>query len=315
MPKISVIIPSYNSAHCLPDAIDSILAQDYQNLEILVVDDGSTDNTKDVINSYINSVKKNRSCRILYVYKENGGVSSARNVGIENARGEYIAFLDADDTLLENSISQRVAFMEENQEVGIVFTNYYIFANEDKSLSEHKIAYDEIFLTNLKSNSEHNCGDNYIMNKSFYPNFLSFRPFPIWTGTVMIRKTILDSVGIFREDISSGEDRDYWMRIIKNHIVGYIDTVLSCYHNYQSTLTKNIVNCRSDRIIVFKELLCDDNELDNNRLKEIISEEYFELGYYYYKNNEYLRSKLCFFQALINSRLSVKLVLFYTCSA
>ena len=89
MIPVSVIIPTYNRSHCLGDAIDSVLAQTHKNLEIIVVDDGSTDGTKDIVRSYGWPVK--------YIYQTNQGVSAARNRGIKEARSEWIAFLDSDD--------------------------------------------------------------------------------------------------------------------------------------------------------------------------------------------------------------------------
>lgn len=97
-PLISIVIPAYNAAKYISDAIQSVLQQDYRPLEVIVVDDGSTDNTREV-------VERIASPELFYFYKENGGASSARNYGIERANGEYIRFVDADDILLPGSLS------------------------------------------------------------------------------------------------------------------------------------------------------------------------------------------------------------------
>lgn len=100
-PLVSVIIPSYNASEFISDAIDSVLEQDYRPIEIIVVDDGSTDSTREVVSKYeVQEVK--------YYYKENGGVSSARNYGIKKSSGEFIRFVDADDFLLQGSIRSQV---------------------------------------------------------------------------------------------------------------------------------------------------------------------------------------------------------------
>ncbi len=92
-PLISVIIPTYNRANFLGEAIESVLSQTYKNLEVIIIDDGSTDDTRQLIEKYTDK-------RIIYLYQEHGGTSAARNKGIQEAKGEYIAFLDSDDIWL-----------------------------------------------------------------------------------------------------------------------------------------------------------------------------------------------------------------------
>mgnify|MGYP006310098299 FL=1 len=120
---VSVITPSFNAAKVLPHAINSVLSQSYQNFEIIVVYDGSTDNTKEVVEKYINN---SNPCRIRYIYQENAGVSNARNTGMKKAKGQYIAFLDSDDIFLEESLAERVHFLSQNQAIALVFTDYYL---------------------------------------------------------------------------------------------------------------------------------------------------------------------------------------------
>ena len=109
MPNISVIIPTYNRAHLIKDSVSSVLSQTLKPAETIVIDDGSTDGTWPILKKLGFSVSDNKKNTLRYIYKENGGVSSARNVGIELASSEYIALLDSDDqwkpTKLENQIS------------------------------------------------------------------------------------------------------------------------------------------------------------------------------------------------------------------
>ena len=99
-PKVSVVIPTYNSSQFIVETLESVFAQTYKDYEIIVVDDGSTDNTKEVLQPY--------TSRIKYIYKENGGPASARNVGIKSAQGEYIAFLDSDDRWLPEKLEKHI---------------------------------------------------------------------------------------------------------------------------------------------------------------------------------------------------------------
>ena len=120
-PLVSVVIPTYNSAEFLIQALESVFNQTYTNYEVIVVDDGSTDNTRQVIEPY-------RS-RLNYIYQANQGVAVARNKGIEVARGEWIAFLDADDLFLPQKLQQQVAVFAAQPEIGMVVSGWQI-ANE-----------------------------------------------------------------------------------------------------------------------------------------------------------------------------------------
>ncbi|WP_143438568.1 glycosyltransferase family A protein, partial [Hydrocoleum sp. CS-953] len=115
-PRVSVIIPVYNCDRYISQAIESILAQTYQSYEIIVIDDGSTDNTRLALQPYIEKIR--------YVYQENQGVSAARNHGIDLARGELIAFLDADDFFLPDKLTAQVGVFDAQPNLGIVHSGW-----------------------------------------------------------------------------------------------------------------------------------------------------------------------------------------------
>lgn len=116
-PLVSVIVPSYNTAQYVPDAVRSILAQSYQNLEVRVVDDGSKDNTREVMQAFANDP------RVFYHYQENRGESGARNTGIRESKGDLIALLDADDLWMPRKLELQVPCFQAHPEVGVVYTN------------------------------------------------------------------------------------------------------------------------------------------------------------------------------------------------
>lgn len=125
---ISVIIPTYNYGKYIEEAIQSVLQQDYAPLEILIVDDGSTDNTREIVKPYLTD-------NVRYFYQENKGHAAARNFGIRQARGEYIAQLDADDLYLPHKLSRQMAYMKAHPECEIVFTlfkNIFIGSEEQE---------------------------------------------------------------------------------------------------------------------------------------------------------------------------------------
>ena len=115
-PLVSIIIPTYNRAKFLPTAIQSALQQSYPNIEVIVIDDGSTDNTKMALEPFKDKIR--------YFATEHKGTAHARNVGMKAATGKYIAFLDSDDTYLPNKIEIQVSFIEEHPEVGMVYTEF-----------------------------------------------------------------------------------------------------------------------------------------------------------------------------------------------
>src|ERR1700754_3941355 len=129
---ISVVIPCYNHGRYLPDAIDSVLSQNHKNVEIVVVDDGSTDCTKDVVcDRYANDGP------VKYIYQRNQGLSAARNTGIDNSNGKYFVFLDADDWLIENALATNMSFLEQNKLAAFV-SGGHIIVNDREHIREER---------------------------------------------------------------------------------------------------------------------------------------------------------------------------------
>ena len=128
MPKVSVIIPVYNCDRYITQTVESVLSQTYTNYEIIVVDDGSTDNTRQVLEPYF--------ARIQYIYQPNKGVAAARNQGIELAKGELIAFLDHDDVFLPDKLAEQVSHFQNNSQVGMLHSGWYRINHEGKILGK-----------------------------------------------------------------------------------------------------------------------------------------------------------------------------------
>ena len=223
---ISVIVTTYNNADYIIEALNSVLYQNYENYEILVVDDGSTDSTKDIITDYINSNK------IKYFYKKNEGPGAARNFGINHAAGEYIAFLDADDSLTQDSLEGRIKLASRNPTLEIVFSNYYVCSTSDA-------IYPAINRDSLRECNRYirETDDGSIIQGSF-PDIFEI-PFLFWTGSVLIKKSLLERTGPFRTDIFIGEDREMWIRLMENtSAAGYVDRPLAYYKRFRGVLTK-----------------------------------------------------------------------------
>ena len=192
---VSVIIPTYNRGWVLQEAIDSVLAQDFKDFELIVVDDGSTDNTGKMLDSYDQD--------LIVIRQTNRGVSAARNRGIAEAAGRLIAFLDSDDLWLPGKISRQVDFFNSNPDAVINQT-------------------EEIWIRNgvgVNPKTRHHKSSGMIFERSLALCLVS-------PSAVMMRRSLLDAVGLFDEDLPACEDYDLWLRISWRYPVHLIETPL-----------------------------------------------------------------------------------------
>lgn len=211
IPKVSVIIPAYNSARFLKEAIGSVFAQTYGDYEIIVIDDGSTDNTKEVLAPYLGRIK--------YIYQQNQGASSARNTGIRHSQSEYIAFLDADDIWLPEMLRIQVDYLNHNQKIALIYSLALWIDVNGKPLNKKN---------RLKRSLP--AGDVF--------NILYVRNFIITPSSVMIRKRILDIVGSFDESLTHAEDHELWLRIAREFKVFGIAKYLCKHRDTPQSLSK-----------------------------------------------------------------------------
>lgn len=194
-PKVSVVLPTYNRGWILSEAVNSVLGQDYANFELIVVDDGSTDNTQQILSRY--------GDRITTVHQSNQGVSAARNTGIRKAEGELIAFLDSDDFWFNTKLSRQVAFFKRQADMRICQT-------------------DEIWIRNgvrVNPKKKHRKQAGMIFEHCLPLCLIS-------PSAVMIRKPLFDEIGLFDEQLPACEDYDLWLRIACRYPVGLIDEPL-----------------------------------------------------------------------------------------
>ena len=216
MPEISVITPTYNCAQYLPEALDSLLNQTYQDFEIVVIDDGSRDNTKDVISEYCKV-----SDKIKYFYQPNKGLSNARNKGIKLAKGQYVTFLDADDTFMPRMLEKTHSLLSRNKECDAVLTEWHQIDIDNKG---QVIGESWIKMSNFPDTPE----------KIYNMVFTDF----IFDAYMTVRKTYLEKIGNFDERLSFGEDVDIWRRFAKHGIkIDLIKEPLFVYRKRQNSIT------------------------------------------------------------------------------
>jgi glycosyltransferase involved in cell wall biosynthesis len=235
-PLVSVIIPTYNRASFLTHAIESVLRQTYKNIEIIVVDDGSTDNTKVVIDSFKGKVQ--------YIFTENNkGPAHARNTGMKAANGKYIAFLDSDDEYLPFKLECQVTFLEEHPDLGMVFSEFSA-VGKNSYFSEYELRsywwqywqrwqYDDIFpLKGEFSVDSYNKPIPFHVGNILHYVLLGPLIFPV---TILFPKKIIEIVGFQNEDYRMAEDYEFTTRICKYYKVGFINipTYMHHYHDGQ----------------------------------------------------------------------------------
>ncbi len=206
MTKVTVAIASYNMANYLPEAIDSALAQDHDDVQIVVVDDGSTDDTREVVSRYKRKVR--------YHYQENAGVANAYNRALEMAKGEYVHFLDADDILTPSTIGRLAALLDESPSAG--------FAHGDALVMD---AGGEVTGTRVAPSSFE--GRRLIPSAEAFKELL--RGCYVATSALTIRKSVLDKVTPFRQKSVPGEDWDMWLRVAAEYDVAHLP-ISACYY-------------------------------------------------------------------------------------
>lgn|GEM_PF-851301 len=243
-PLVSVIIPLYNAEKYIYQALQSILEQSYQNLEILIIDDGSTDKSREIVEQF-------DSKKIIYLQnKVNLGVSATRNRGFELANGEYIALMDADDISMVTRIEKQVRFLEENPHIGLVSSHYESFRKSffgtKKRIRKLPIDSDEIEASILFSNVI--CG-----------------------GATMIRSKILKEHHLqFDTSLQMAEDFDLWRRLSEVTQVTNLDDVLLKYRKHKNNSIKNRMILDRD----FTKVILKSFQKFNIDMQDLLNEDY-----------------------------------------
>ncbi len=269
-PTVSIIIPTYNYALFLPTTIQSCLDQTYRPIEIIVVDDGSTDHTKNVIDKFHDS--------IIYVFQENKGVSAARNRGLEVASGHYIVFLDSDDYLTNGSIETRVRILEKCPDIGVVFGSTY-----SKTWGEEKLRYKPKVTSPLISNK-------------FYEDLL-LRKIPFQISATLLRSPIAKRF-TFPTHLSNGEDIVYFTKIFFSTKAFFLPEPVAVNLRHPGSLRHDLKEIKKDSFI---ETIFDDpfynGALDHLR-KRCATHRYLELSRRFFLSGEIELTKRYYMKAV-----------------
>ncbi|HCO19315.1 MAG TPA: glycosyl transferase [Tissierellales bacterium] len=267
-PTVSVIIPTYNRAHMVDRAIRSVLSQTYQDFELIVADDASTDNTEEVVEGFDDE-------RIRYIcHKENSGTSVApRNTGIKAARGEYIAFLDSDDEWLPGKLEKQMGkFNSVSQDVGLIYSG---FVRVDDKTGETRFE-------RMPDRSER--GDVFkILLKGDIVGPL----------TAIVRKECFEKAGTFNEEFRSNQDLDMWLRISRYYKFDFVPEILARYYIHDSHGSRNI-----ERQI--QGLLLFMNKYQKYMSKTVVSSRLGYLGMLLAYQGKFKEASIYFKQAVYN---------------
>ncbi|MEI8371258.1 MAG: glycosyltransferase [Planctomycetota bacterium] len=229
---VSVLIPTYNRAYAIQRAIDSALEQDCESIEVLVIDDGSKDGTRELIRQ-----RYGTDPRVRYFFKENGGVSSARNLGIRECRGEFVAFLDSDDWWLPGKLSLQLAGLKLVPEAGMIWTDMQAVGGDEQVLHPRylrQMYHTYRYFKTPRDIFSQECtvrtgalGDIALYAGDIFPKIALGSL--VHTSTVLLRRERLMKTGFFREDYRSGEDYDFHLRTCKHGPVAFADAVTISY--------------------------------------------------------------------------------------
>jgi len=230
MIEVSVIIPAYNQDKFIEETLKSVLAQTYKNFECIIVDDGSTDDTKAVAGKYIDRDK------IKYFYQENKGLAGARNTGLKLAKGKYIHFLDSDDLICNYFLEHMVGKLNHHKDIDVLSCAWVLIDEAGRRISSK--------IGPAKS-------DNYLQD------LILQNLFPV--HAVMARRDIIDSAGLFSESLSALEDWDMWLRIAMNGCrFDVLDEVVVRYRRQKESMTLDISRMIKN-LHLFLNNLCERN--------------------------------------------------------
>lgn len=218
LPLVSVVLPAFNVKNYVGEAIRSVEAQGYENLEIIVVDDGSQDGTADLVATEFPHVRLFR--------KKNGGAATARNQGIRESRGEYIAFLDADDVWLPGKLHIQIDHLERRPDVDMVCGEFsWWAANSDGVFPDPAMLFPP--LTDCVVDTAQS---GWVYHKLLLSNY-------VWTSTIVMRRRLVEKIGFYDESLRLGQDYDYWLRASRESEIHLLKGISALYRKHSESAT------------------------------------------------------------------------------
>ncbi|HET7763756.1 MAG TPA: glycosyltransferase [Burkholderiales bacterium] len=293
-PLVSVVIPAYNCADFIGDALDSVLDQGYPALEIIVVDDGSTDATCDVV--------ARRGSGVTLVRQANAGAAAARNIAIARSRGQYLAFLDADDLWLPGKLRLQVDHLESHADVGLCCTRWNLLRpDEDGRYRIERAAAPESVAVDAKFAGWVYC--ELLLDCE------------VWTSTVLMRRELAGRIGGFDVKLRRGQDYDYWLRASRATRIDRLDAPLALYR-MQVEHDRKFPDVNWELKVIRHALEQwgaagpDGSALSDAQVRARLWELNYRFGYLQYRGGRYALAKSAFAAALRERPTHVKTLLY-----
>ena len=281
---VSIIIPAYNKAALTVKTVESALNQSYHNIEVIVVDDGSSDNTSEHLNRFKDKIK--------YIYKKNAGACSARNLGLRFAKGEFVGFLDCDDLYDPKKIEACIGYLEKYPKYGFVHTAVD-FIDDKGNIVGH--------LSHPKSRYQ-----GWSANRLILGNY-------ICNSTVIIKRSCLDKSGYFDETIFTPADWDLWMRLAEVTPVGYIDEALTQYRVSDNYILDRLELAESEEKIVIEKFFTRNSQHNSLFKRRVLSNLYLRYAECYFLKNNISTLKEKYALSLRYNPLNLKGILLFFC--
>lgn len=286
----SVVIPAYNSEKYIKETLISLLEQDYQDIEIIVVDDGSTDKTADIVAEMMVAYPVIRYKKI----ENSGGPAKPRNVGLKMARGDVIFLFDSDDIALKGKISTAMDVFKSDHSVGMICTNFSMVDSHATETIRHRMIDDYYTLQGV-------LGKKITDNAYFIPSSDAFSAIIktnfVGTSSVAIKKEVLSEIGYFNETFRHIDDREMWFRAIYNTNIAYIEEPYHLYRNHPDGISNKRCTLQArERIVAAKALIkLPKSKQAEINLNDLISRNYYDIGMDALQTDDSLLSKLKLF--------------------
>lgn len=299
-PLVSVVIPAYNCARFIREALDSALAQDYPGVEVIVVDDGSTDETGAILASY--------GARIRLLSQRNRGCAAARNAGVAHARGKYIAFLDGDDAWRPWKIGYQMQALGETG-YKLAYSRFIVWHQEadgfympaERMFSAEGLAH---------------VSDCELVTGYTYEALL--KDCMVWTSTVLVEKAVLDEAGGFDETLELGEDYDLWLRLSRTLPMLGLAQPTALYRQHPHSITRGARNTNYEYLVLSRALALwgPGSAPEPGAMQARLARSMFDHGYSHYKGGNARVAALSFLQCMKHGDIRIKpLLLFLVCLA
>lgn len=259
-PTVSVIIPAYNASEYIEAAIESVLAQTYPIYELIIVNDGSTDDLEAVVRNYVPPAT--------YISQTNKGVCAARNSGIDAAKGDLIAFLDSDDTWEPTKLEKQIAIFDDDKELGLVHCGLREFDGATGDTIKYHLVGGEGWVAR----------DLALYDKPVVPG-------P--GGSIIVKRNVIENVGCFDPSLTNGEDWEFCMRVALKYRFGFVAEPLVNYRSHAGNASKNLIQMERSTLMAWGKVFgTSDREIlklerrSYSNLFKILAGSYLQSGQY-----------------------------------